>query len=78
MAAAGASEQQCPIEIKGLQWGYSGGTAAECKCLYDFDIKVMPGSTCLLIGANGAGKSTVSGAAALASADRWLVALWRF
>jgi len=49
-----------PIVLSGLKWGYSGpGGGPGPTCIYDMNFTVTPGQTCLLIGANGAGKSTV-------------------
>merc|ERR1711871_285475 len=49
-----------PIVLSGLKWGYSASDGSPgTKCLYDMNLTVTHGQTCLLIGANGAGKSTV-------------------
>merc|ERR1711871_1465520 len=49
-----------PIVLSGLKWGYSASDGSPgTKCIYDMNLTVTQGQTCLLIGANGAGKSTV-------------------
>ncbi|CAH9073762.1 unnamed protein product [Cuscuta europaea] len=43
------------IEVSGMQFGYD----LQTPLFFDFSLKVPPGSRCLLVGANGTGKTTL-------------------
>jgi len=52
----GENEKANSISICGMQFAYAG----QHPLFYDFNLNISPGSRCLLVGANGSGKSKLS------------------
>lgn len=58
MAGGEEGWRRSGIEVSTLQFGYDG----EAPLFARFNLRVAPGSRCLLIGANGSGKHPTPGA----------------
>lgn len=50
------NEKLNSIKVCGMQFSYEGNDKP--PLFYDFSLDISPGSRCLLVGANGSGKST--------------------
>lgn len=50
------NEKLNSVKVCGMQFSYEGNDKP--PLFYDFNLGISPGSRCLLVGANGSGKST--------------------
>ena len=51
-----SASAECPLAINSLSYAYPGSLPV----ISDFTLNLPPGSRCLLLGANGAGRITMS------------------